>query len=103
MRETTGRYNAVTIELKDRQTGYDAIEEYILRYWEHNAYESVIVTIAVSYNGRDYVLHNEVVWPSESGCDMEFLHDWWEGERFIKIFAIEAVGNLTICGGIYEE
>ena len=103
MIKMTGIYNAVTIELKDRQTGYDAVEEYILRYWEHNAYESVIVTIAVSYNGRDYDLHNEVVCPSESGCDIEFLHDWWEGEKFIKIYAIEAVSNLRIRGGIYEE
>lgn len=106
MMETMKKYNVITIELKAGQTGYDAVGEYISRYWEHNAYESVIVSIAVSYDGRDYDLYNEIAWPdtdNENGRDIVFLHDWWEGEKFIKIFAIEAVSNLTICGGVYEE
>ena len=28
--------------------------------------------------------------------------DWWEGEKFIKLFGIKAVGEFDISEGIYE-
>lgn len=30
------------------------------------------------------------------------LSDWWEGEKFIKLFGIKAVGEFNISEGIYE-
>lgn len=30
------------------------------------------------------------------------LSDWWEGEKFIKLFGIKAVGEFDISEGIYE-
>ncbi len=96
-------YTIATIELKDGQDGYDVVGEYIQRYWQHNAYDTVLVCISVSYDGRDYSLYNEVAYP-DNNCDtIVFLNDWWEGEKFIKILGIEAVSDLRIHGGIYEE
>lgn len=97
------RHNVVTIELKDRQTGYGVIGEYVRRYWKHNSYEDVVVCIAVSYNGRAYDMYNAVATASCDFDDVEFLTDWWEGEKFIKLYAIEAISELKLCGGIYEE
>lgn len=99
----TSKHNAVTIELKDGQTGYDVVGEYILRYWKHNVYESVVVSMAVSYNGRAYDLYNAIAIPSDGCDDVEFIYDWWEGEKFIKVLGIEPVSDLRIHGGIYEE
>lgn len=97
------KYNTKHIELKDGQDAYDVIEDYILRYWKHNAYEDVIVSMAISYDGHDYDVLNEIASP-DVYCDMVmFLNDWWEGQKFIKLFAIQAVSELKICGGLYEE
>jgi len=35
--------------------------------------------------------------------DIEFLYDWWESEKFIKLFGIKTVDELDISGGLYTE
>lgn len=92
----------VDIVLKDGQTGYDAVGEYIHRYWEHNIVDDIVVSIGTSYDGNAYDLLREVASPVGYN-DIEFLHDWWEGEKYIKLFGIKTVGELDIYGGIYEE
>lgn len=92
----------VDIALKDGQTGYDAVGEYIHRYWEHNIVDDIVVSIGTSYDGNTYDLLREVASPVGYN-DIEFLHDWWEGEKYIKLFGIKTVGELDIYGGIYEE
>ena len=91
----------VDIVLKDGQTGYDAVGEYIHRYWEHNIVDDIVVSIGTSYDGNTYDLLREVASPVGYN-DIEFLHDWWEGEKYIKLFGIKTVGELDIYGGIYE-
>ena len=92
----------VDIVLKDGQSGYDAVGEYIRRYWEYNIIDDVIVSIGTSYDGNTYDLLKEVASPVGYN-DIEFLHDWWEGEKYIKLFGIKTVGEFDIDGGIYEE
>lgn len=92
----------VDIVLKDGQSGYDAVGEYIHRYWEHNITDDVVASIGTSYDGNTYDLLKEVASPVGYN-DIEFLHDWWEGEKYIKLFGIKTVGELDIYGGIYEE
>ena len=92
----------VDIVLKDGQSGYDAVGEYIHRYWEHNIVDDVIVSIGTSYDGNTYDLLKEVASPVGYN-DIEFLHDWWEGEKYIKLFGIKTVRELDIAGGIYNE
>ena len=92
----------VEIEIKNEQTGYDAIGEYIRRYWKHNTTETVIVSIGISRDGKVYEHLNEVASPYNFD-DVEFLYDWWEGERFIRIFGIKPLNGFNITGGIYEE
>lgn len=93
----------IDIILKDGQSGCDAIGEYIRRYWNHNITDGVIVSIGISYDGKTYSLHKEVAYPAGFTNDIEFLSDWWEGERFIKLFGIKTIAELDISGGIYEE
>lgn len=92
----------IDIELKNGQTGYDIVGEYIRRYWEHNIIDTVIVSMGTSYDGNTYNLCKEVASPYK-GDDIEFLYDWWEGEKFIKLFGIKAVDEIDISGGLYES
>lgn len=92
----------VDIVLNDGQSGYDAVGEYIIRYWEHNIWDDVIVSLGTSYDGGTYDILKEVAYPCNYH-DIEFLSDWWEGEKYIKLFGIKAVAELDISGGIYSE
>lgn len=91
----------IDIKLNNVKTGYDLVEEYIRRYWEHNIIETVVVSIGVSNDGRTYRVCKEVACPDDG--DVEFLYDWWEGEDYIKIFGIKSIDELDISGGLYEE
>lgn len=92
----------IDIVLKDGQSGYDAVGEYIRRYWNHNIIDTVIVSIGTSYDGKTFDLKKEVACPINFD-DIEFMYDWWEGEKYIKLFGIKAVGEFDISGGIYEQ
>jgi len=92
----------VDIKLEHGQNGYDVVGEYIRKYWKHNVEDTVIVSIGISYDGDTYELTKQVASPMGFD-DVEFLYDWWEGEKFIKIFGIKSVGELDISGGLYEE
>lgn len=92
----------IDIVLKDGQSGYDAVGEYIRRYWNHNITDTVIVSIGTSYDGDTYDLRKEVASPLNFD-DIEFLYDWWEGEKFIKLFGIKTISELDVSGGIYDE
>lgn len=91
----------VDITLKKSQSGYDAVGDYIRRYWEHNIRDDVVVSLGTSYDGKTYDLLKEVAYPIDN--DIEFLSDWWEGEKYIKLFGIKTVSELDIYGGIYED
>ena len=91
----------IDIKLNNGQSAYDVIGEYIRRYWEHNIYTTVIVSIGTSYDGCTYEIRKEVASPM--GGDIEYLYDWWEGEKYIKLFGIKTINELYIYGGIYTE
>lgn len=92
----------VDIKLKDGQSGYDVVGECIRRYWEHNITDTVIVSLGTSYDGKTFDLKKEVACPINFD-DIEFMYDWWEGEKFIRIYGIQSVDALDISGGIYED
>ena len=92
----------VDIKLKEGQTGYDAVDEYVQRYWDRNGHDDVIVSLGISYNGNFYAFSKEVVSPHYP-IGVEYLNDWWEGQKFIKILGIKSVEELDISGGLYEE
>lgn len=90
----------IDIELQNGKTGYDAVEEYIKRYWEHNSEGDVVISLGASYDGISYDLSKEVASPMQFR-DVEFLNDWWEGQKYIRLFGIKAVDKMDISGGIY--
>ena len=92
----------VEIKLKEKQSGYDAVGEYIRRYWKNNITDTVVVSIATSYDGKKYEYLKEVACPYRYD-DIEFLYDWWEGEKFIKLFGIKSLQEIDINGGVYLE
>lgn len=56
--------------------------------------------MGTSHDGKTYDLCKEIASPY-NGDDVEFLYDWWEGEKFIKLFGIKAVDEIDISGGLY--
>lgn len=94
----------VEFKLQNGQSGYDVVGKYIRRYWDHNGYEDLIVSIGTSYDGQTYCRYNEIASPYFENSDcVEFLNDWWEGEQYIRLFGIKSVSAFNISGGIYTE
>lgn len=91
----------VDIKLQKGQNGYDAVGEYIYKYWEYNIPSDVVVSLELSYDGKTYDLYKEVASPYNFD-DIEYLSDWWEGQEYIKILGIKSVNELDISGGLYE-
>lgn len=96
----------VEIKLKDNQSGYDAVFEYIKRYWKHeypDGYiDGVVVSLATSYDGKEFDSSNEFAAFGDA-LDLKFSNDWWEGEKFIRIYGIQAIEEIPIYGGIYDN
>lgn len=81
------------IILQEGQSGYDIVAEYVLKYWDKTYYSTAIVSLETSYDGIIYDKHNEVV-SSSCGDFEEFLHDWWEGQKFIKINGVKNIDEI---------
>ena len=92
----------IEIKLKDRQSGYDVVAEYIHRYWRNNIYNTVLVSMETSYDGKTYDVRKEIACPYNHD-DVEYLNDWWEGEKFIRLFGIISLDGINISGGIYND
>lgn len=91
------------IIIDGKQNAYDVIGKYILRYWEKHGIEDVVVSVATSHDGISYCRQNEIASPINCGDDIEYLNDWWEGEKHIKLYGIINVSDLDISGGVYEK
>ena len=91
----------IDIVLKDGQSGYDAVGEYIKRYLKYHPTDTVVISLAISYNGKDYGYLTEVAC-LEGFDDILYFLDWWEGEKYIRLFGIRGLEFMDICGGIYE-
>lgn len=85
-----------TIVTEQGETGYDAIAKLILKYWmESDFFDTVIVNVGTSYDGEDWTFTNEVAFPNEH-TGICFLEDWWEGEKFVKLFGIKFLKDIKI-------
>lgn len=86
--------------LTDEQSGYEVIGEYIRRYWEEVCYTTVIVSVAIC-DDENYRMFNVVASPTHD-LDIEYLYDWWEGEKQIILRGIIDVDAVDVNGGIFE-
>lgn len=82
------------IVLTDGQDGYEAVSKYVIEYWKNVCYATVLVTLETSSDGKNYRRTNEIVSPYEWEC--EYLHDWWEGEPYIKVLGIKDIYRIDI-------
>lgn len=87
-------YNFIKIVLEDGQTGYDIVGKYVERYFKHNGYRDVLVSLGYSYDNSDFDYTNEICSPEED--DIEFLSDWWEGQTYITIFGIQPISDIDV-------
>jgi hypothetical protein len=85
---------------------YQAVGEYIERYWKRHGYTSVVVCMETSDDGKKYVECNVFASPdlSPSGFGaVEYDYDWWEGEKYVRISGIRGLHEMRFVGGVYED
>ncbi len=92
----------IELKLNEDQDAYDIVGKYIEKYWQEHYYTDVLVRIATSYDGKTYAPSNEFV--AFDGKDgMEYQNDWWEGERYLKIYGIIDIREVIIPENIFDD
>ena len=91
----------IEIKLNEYQNAYEIVGEYIEKYWKEHYYTCVIVRIATSYDGKKYDIFNEFV-AFDGNDGMEYEHDWWEGEEYLKIYGIMDIHDITVPDNISD-
>lgn len=94
----------VSLILKNNENGYEKVGEYVKRYWDVHGDGNVIVALETSHSASRWNYYNEIASPLYSfGNSVEWLTDWWEGEKYIHIKGIQSVDTFDILDGLYEE
>lgn len=94
-------YIDVTIE--EGKTAYEAVWKYICRFWDREAYDDVIVRLGISYDNIEWDVFNEFVSFNADDFECFFENDWWEGERFIRLYGIVPLYDIEVSGGLYPD
>lgn len=94
-------YIDVTIE--EGKTAYEAVGKYIYRFWDREAYDDVIVRLGISNNNAEWRTFNAFVSFDANDFEGLFEYDWWEGERFIRLYGIVPLYEIEVSGGIYPD
>lgn len=95
-------HKAVRITLKDGRNGYDAVGEYVKRFWKRHRTVPVLIRMATSYDDTDYSECIEYASPYQ-GDDIMYDMDWWEGEKYIILYGIRSVYDIDISDGVYDN
>ena len=102
-------YKDIVLSEKEITTGkvnaYNIVAEYVKRYWQHYGFtDTVLISLGTSHgaNSEAFDMHKIIAYPNRLD-DVEFDFDWWEGERFIRLYGIKLLLDIDVSGGIYEE
>lgn len=86
----------MNIELKDKETGYEAVAKYIEKYWDKHGWYDSIVELEISYDDKDWDRIKEIVYPTNNCREMEWFNDWWEGQKYIHIIGMATVDEIDV-------
>lgn len=90
----------VIIELKGDETGYSVVGDYIRRYWESvECFDDVLFTI--TFEDGSVETNVAEVDISKDGPSIEFVDDWWEGQKRFALNGIRNISEYRVAGGIY--
>lgn len=96
------KYIDVTIE--EGKTAYEAVAKYIRRFWDNEqSFYGMIVRLSTSYNNVEWRTFNTLALFDIDEFDIVFENDWWEGERFIRLYGIVSVDDVDVSGGLYPD
>lgn len=93
----------IDVSIEPGKTAYDAVAKYIYRYWDHYSFSDVILSLKLSYDNVDWRSFKTIALFDAGDIKPEFVNDWWEGERFIRLYGIESIDFLDISGGLYPD
>lgn len=96
--------NYIDVTIEEGKTAYEAVAKYIYRFFDNDAaFDDVIVRIGTSYNNIEWTTFNTLALFDMNEFDFEFEDDWWEGERFIRLYGIISIDDVEVSGGLYPD
>lgn len=82
--------------LKNNESGYEAVTKYVEKYWDNHIWDDSVVRLDISYNGKDWDEITEIVYPTNNCREVEWLNDWWEGQKYINLIGIATVDEIDV-------
>lgn len=82
------------IILDNKEIAYETVGKYVKEYWNEHGWDDAIVQMEISYDGIKWAQHRQIICPN--GRNAEWLRDWWEGEKYIRILNIINIDELNI-------
>lgn len=88
-------------------SAYKIIAEYVERFCKCHSISIVVVTLALfncpdrRYWTDDKIKHI-IAFRNENG-DVDYEETWYDGERFMRLYSIQALFDVPISGGIYDN
>ncbi len=86
----------MNIKLKDKEIGYNAVGKYVEEYLNEHCWDDSIVELEISYDGKDWDSIKEIVCPTNNCRELEWLNDWWEGQRYINIIGMANIDEIDV-------
>lgn len=86
----------MNIKLNDKEIGYEAVGKYVEEYLNEHCWDDSIVELEISYDGKDWDRIKEIVCPTNNCRELEWLNDWWEGQRYINIIGMANIDEIDV-------
>lgn len=94
----------IDVMIEEGKTAYEAVRRYICRFWDNEqSFCDMIVRLSTSYNNVEWRTFNTLALFDVDNFDVIFENDWWEGERFIRLYGIISVDDINVSGGLYPD
>ena len=85
------------VKLKENRTGYDFVSERIHEFWNEFRYISDVIFSVDIMESDGQIMHiKDIALVTDSGTDIEFVHDWWEGQKIIRLNRIAYVSCISL-------
>ena len=85
----------MNIKIKDKEI-YIKKEELINQFEFDNYKIDTIIELEISYDGKDWDRIKEIVCPTNNCRELEWLNDWWEGQRYINIIGMANIDEIDV-------
>ena len=87
----------MNIILKENEDGYEAVGKIVDKFVDKYGYGNILVKLVISYSATEKPdILTELLLYDDDRDEFVCENDWWEGQRYISVVAIDFVENAKV-------